>query len=501
MVDNLEVSTMVFASNSFTTRTQDFVTHTFTTGHLSIDHKSLKEQTIRRWAQVFKLLKMSQKLVAKKYNRQTAEMLKIKGLAEMPEYSSGGSLHMSKSLSVSSDKGELPTTAADNWSSTEMTRRSASPMSPAMRRKRLRKSSTGSGSGSTAERTSEELPSEITLIPSPAMVKPEPLPSMLDGNGRGSDSSHPGSLRNSTQEPSTDSEPREGSQDSVEDDHITMMGHSQDSNVGSMDTSLSDTGPGPSTSMGSQHQQNLASQGIQWTLLEHHGYPRFALSSCQANLSVQASSAFDPSHPLPSRSQYPAHNQIDSIPSCIVAGQYSSTSPCPSSCSSPCTSPLKSAINPAGQQVRRKRSTNPQADENFVRALDAVRFGGIGFCKAARMFGVNNRTLWLEYKKRGYPVTRPSLKSRVKQEISSSTGGANNTNQQMAPSQSNMAPPSQPMGPPPAVVNMSGFLDSRPNEFVHPQSPIPPRHRFQEIMTGNINASQMNPHGVIFNQM
>nr|CAD7453845.1 unnamed protein product [Timema tahoe] len=431
----------------------------------------------------------------------TAEMLKIKGLAEMPEYSSGGSLHMSKSLSVSSDKGELPTTAADNWSSTEMTRRSASPMSPAMRRKRLRKSSTGSGSGSTAERTSEELPSEITLIPSPAMVKPEPLPSMLDGNGRGSDSSHPGSLRNSTQEPSTDSEPREGSQDSVEDDHITMMGHSQDSNVGSMDTSLSDTGPGPSTSMGSQHQQNLASQGIQWTLLEHHGYPRFALSSCQANLSVQASSAFDPSHPLPSRSQYPAHNQIDPIPSCIVAGQYSSTSPCPSSCSSPCTSPLKSAINPAGQQVRRKRSTNPQADENFVRALDAVRFGGIGFCKAARMFGVNNRTLWLEYKKRGYPVTRPSLKSRVKQEISSSTGGANNTNQQMAPSQSNMAPPSQPMGPPPTVVNMSGFLDSRPNEFVHPQSPIPPRHRFQEIMTGNINASQMNPHGVIFNQI
>nr|CAD7195161.1 unnamed protein product [Timema douglasi] len=414
---------------------------------------------------------------------RTAEMLKIKGLAEMPEYSGGGSLHMSKSLSVSSDKGELPTTAADNWSSTEMTRRSASPMSPAMRRKRLRKSSTGSGSGSTAERTSEELPSEITLIPSPAMVKPEPLPSMLDGNGRGSDSSHPGSLRNSTQEPSTDSEPREGSQDSVEDDHITMMGHSQDSNVGSMDTSLSDTGLGPSTSMGSQHQQNLASQGIQWTLLEHHGYPRFALSSCQASLSVQASSAFDPSHPLPSRSQYPSHNQIDPIPSCTVAGQYSSTSPCPSSCSSPCTSPLKSTINPAGQQVRRKRSTNPQADENFVRALDAVRFGGIGFCKAARMFGVNNRTLWLEYKKRGYPVTRPSLKSRVKQEISSSTGGANNTHQQMAPSQSNMAPPSQPMGPPPAVVNMSGFLDRYFSPLLQ-QKKVKPRLDFESVARG-----------------
>lgn len=67
---------------------------------------------------------------------------------------------------------------------------------------------------------------------------------------------------------------------------------------------------------------------------------------------------------------------------------------------------------------KRKRSVNPQADENFLRALEAVRFGGIGFCKAARMYGVNNRTLWLEYKKRGYPTLRMSIKNRnvVKQE-------------------------------------------------------------------------------------
>jgi len=69
------------------------------------------------------------------------------------------------------------------------------------------------------ERTSEELPSEITLVTSPALVKPEPIPVTPEGeNGRSE-----GSLRNSTQEPSTDSEPREGSQDSVEDDQLTLV--------------------------------------------------------------------------------------------------------------------------------------------------------------------------------------------------------------------------------------------------------------------------------------
>lgn len=69
------------------------------------------------------------------------------------------------------------------------------------------------------ERTSEELPSEITLVASPALVKPEPIPATPDGESGRSD----GSLRNSTQEPSTDSEPREGSQDSVEDDPLTLV--------------------------------------------------------------------------------------------------------------------------------------------------------------------------------------------------------------------------------------------------------------------------------------
>lgn len=78
---------------------------------------------------------------------QTAEMLKIKGLAEMPEQNIAGSIHMSKSLSVSSDKAELLTPSESAWGPDS--RCSSAPLSPSMRRKRLRKSSTGSGSGST----------------------------------------------------------------------------------------------------------------------------------------------------------------------------------------------------------------------------------------------------------------------------------------------------------------------------------------------------------------
>jgi hypothetical protein len=78
---------------------------------------------------------------------QTAEMLKIKGLAEMPEQNIAGSIHMSKSLSVSSDKAELLTPSESPWGPDS--RCSPAPLSPSMRRKRLRKSSTGSGSGST----------------------------------------------------------------------------------------------------------------------------------------------------------------------------------------------------------------------------------------------------------------------------------------------------------------------------------------------------------------
>ncbi|GLG92530.1 Uncharacterized protein GBIM_00207 [Gryllus bimaculatus] len=388
---------------------------------------------------------------------KTAEMLKIKGLADTDQHISG-TVHMMKSESASSDKADLLTPGDSTWGS-DSARRSPSPMSPSMRRKRFRKSSTGSGSGST-ERTSEEVTSEMSLAPS--LVKPEPVSYTPEAESGGRSDS---SLRNSTQEPSTDSEPREGSQDSTEDDPLSMQ-MSHESSVG-VETQIADTGPGPSTS-----QQSMASQGLQWTLLEH-GYPRFALSSCQATLSVQATSAFCTPDPPSNASQprrdgaqytsstYQSHQMLP-MSSCAVVGTYSHpssnpNSPYPTSYTSPCTSPCinPNSINIAGQNapVRRKRSSNPQADENFVRALEAVRLGGIGFCKAARMFGVNNRTLWLEYKKRGYPVTRPSpsVKSRIKQEVPTSSPS------QQANSQPETTPTNAPvssssaMCPPPSV--------------------------------------------------
>lgn len=58
---------------------------------------------------------------------------------------------------------------------------------------------------------------------------------------------------------------------------------------------------------------------------------------------------------------------------------------------------MKKSRNSTSRKMIRK-------NENFLRALEAVRTQGIGFCKAAKMHGVNNRTLWLEYQKLGYPM-------------------------------------------------------------------------------------------------
>lgn len=62
------------------------------------------------------------------------------------------------------------------------------------------------------------------------------------------------------------------------------------------------------------------------------------------------------------------------------------------------------ARNPNSRKMIRK-------NENFLRALEAVRTQGIGFCKAAKIHGVNNRTLWLEYQKLGYPMKNARKKS------------------------------------------------------------------------------------------
>lgn len=60
---------------------------------------------------------------------------------------------------------------------------------------------------------------------------------------------------------------------------------------------------------------------------------------------------------------------------------------------------------------------------NMHKALEAVRFGGLGFCKAARMYGVNNRTLWLEYKKHGYPATTARYRKKQCNETQNTNDG------------------------------------------------------------------------------
>lgn len=131
-----------------------------------------------------------------------------------------------------------------------------------------------------------------------------------------------------------------------------------------------------------------------------------------------------------------------------------------------------------GQLPKRRRTSNPQAEEKFQRALEAVRFGGIGFCKAARMFGVNNRTLWLEYKKKGYPNNRPSIKSRIKREH---TSPMPDTKPELPPSEQ-MALLCQPHPMP--VMN---FIESRQMDFPSMQN-VP-------------HNSPLNLHGLNFNSM
>lgn len=235
-----------------------------------------------------------------------------------------------------------------------------------------------------------------------------------------------------------------------------------------------------------------------------HTYPRFALSSCQTNLSIQASSAFTTPEITASSTISDQYSGTSTTGSSCALTNYpnsshgtlqhaSSTGPspstqCPSNCQSPCASPQTA--------IKRKRSTNPQADENFIRALDAVRYGGIGFCKAARMFGVNNRTLWLEYKKRGYPNNRPSLKSRVKQEVNSSPPPASTAQPVNSQSPTPMGPPTTPhsthnthsthtmLTTHSPHTMLSGYIDSRHTDYALPSTTMP-----------------INLHGVNYNAM
>lgn len=103
---------------------------------------------------------------------KTAEALKIKGLAEIPVEAS------LKHQNNTTERAELLTPAETNWTA-ENQRQSLSPspcpLSPASKRKRLRKMSTGSGS--TEKHTSEEHSSNEVTLSSPigmAVIKPDP---------------------------------------------------------------------------------------------------------------------------------------------------------------------------------------------------------------------------------------------------------------------------------------------------------------------------------------
>lgn len=162
-------------------------------------------------------------------------------------------------------------------------------------------------------------------------------------------------------------------------------------------------------------------------------------------------------------------------------------------------------INNSPQVVlKKKRSVNPQADENFIRALEAVRFGGIGFCKAARMYGVNNRTLWLEYKKRGYPISRLSIKNRKQEfsqqnqqstDVSNNATVANNTPTNPPPIPTSQENNEQYCISNPVTMISQAFLDGRPVDI----APVFQRSRYFD--GGVLNTSQAVNMGLSFDHI
>lgn len=72
-------------------------------------------------------------------------------------------------------------------------------------------------------------------------------------------------------------------------------------------------------------------------------------------------------------------------------------------------------VNSISKPRTGKRGRKKGDEQNLLSAIEAVR-KGMGFCRASRMFGVNNRSLWVEYKKTGYSSSRNRNK-RVESEV------------------------------------------------------------------------------------
>ncbi|CAH0546569.1 unnamed protein product [Brassicogethes aeneus] len=382
---------------------------------------------------------------------KTAEMLKIKGLAEIP-------VDQSIKQSSVNDKAELLTPGDSNWSSSEGVQRkslspSPCPLSPTARRKRLRKLSNGSNSGS-GERTSEDQPTEILLSTSTGSL----LGTVIKTEQRSMESSPPKLKQHS----STESDLVRGSSfESTEGEthhSITLqVPQQQDINTTQSIETTSLEVPGPSTSVS---QQSMS--GLQWNVMDQSGYAHFTTTSCSTQNT----------HPPPTNA---------------TTAQYVVASPNPNPNQSPPNCYQNQITNSPPQIMqKRKRSINPQADENFIRALDAVRFGGIGFCKAARMYGVNNRTLWLEYKKRGYPNQRQSIKNRLRPD-----------NAQLE-SNEVMEEPMKEEGEQ-IICNTSHSMSVLPNPYYDAKNVVLPRQKYLEAPM--INAQNIQFQGMSFEQV
>ncbi|XP_047041277.1 longitudinals lacking protein, isoforms H/M/V-like isoform X2 [Helicoverpa zea] len=201
-----------------------------------------------------------------------------------------------------------------------------------------------------------------------------------------------------------------------------------------------------------ENAQAVMPQGGQWPMMEHP-YPRYS-NACLSTMQEE---------PIYMNNVMNQHMQeINFGQGLEVAGP--SPGPSCAEVHAPPDAPLPTQ--------KRRRTIKPQSEENFQRALEAVRYGNIGFCKAARLFGVNNRTLWLEYKKRGYPNHRPSIRNRIKRECTT--------------------PPPERKEPAPAAQQMA-LLCAPPQGFIEQPQAFP--------MQGVPQNSPINILGVNFNAL
>ncbi|CAH2000806.1 unnamed protein product [Acanthoscelides obtectus] len=324
---------------------------------------------------------------------KTAEMLKIKGLTEIPVDQSTATRCQNKLP----EKPEIPSQDEGIWS-LEENNRPPSPSSPNSKRKRLKKNVICSPSGGTSS-------TDPTTDPSPGGSSDIILSTM--DNVFGTVTKVEPDQRYSTDSTNTSTTSQQQSQKcngvpihtiqatagpSTHDmqEHQVEQTHHISLQVTSHDLNTSHSVECPTMEIPRTTIAQQTPTGIQWNVLEHSGYANYSPSTTTIVSNT-------------SGTQFTTHDTNNTMKQPQTPEN---------------TGMLSQEAQPQMQGEpyyhvhKRKRSINPQGDQNFMRALEAVRFGGIGFCKAARMYGVNNRTLWLEYKKRGYPNIRLSIKNR-----------------------------------------------------------------------------------------